>query len=166
MPKYISEALDIALSEIRRNRDEQLKRATELQSRAGVLITASGLAAGLVSATASSGWWLLPIGAFLTAAIFGVLTQTTARHMAIQPDLVFRQANGQNELQFKVDVIEGMISEYQLEENRLSRPRFIALIGAAFFTLAIVLVFGVAAADTFNPVIQEPSRVQIVEDGS
>lgn len=163
MASYSSDALDVVLDEVRRTRSLQSARIDSLRSRAGVQIGASGIAAGLLSSLADSPLWLIPVGMFLAAAVFGTLSILPRTGMTVQPNLVLEQAEGQSALQVKANVIAGIISEYRLQEDKLTWPAVATRIGTALFVLGIVSVALVAVLLMLNPGAAEPMEIRIVE---
>ena len=101
MPTYSSDALDVVLDEVRRVRDLQSTRIDSLRNRAGIQIGASGIAAGLLSSMADSPLWLVPVGAFLIAAICGVLSILPGKGQSVDPLKVYRQADDKDAVQSK-----------------------------------------------------------------
>lgn len=163
MPTYSSDALDVVLDEVRRVRDLQSTRIDSLRNRAGIQIGASGIAAGLLSSMADSPLWLVPVGAFLIAAICGVLSILPGKGQSVDPLKVYRQADDKDAVQVKANVIAGIISEYQVQENKLGWPAVATRIGTGFFVLGIALIAAVAIYSLANPGAAEPIDIRIVE---
>lgn len=144
MAAYSSDALDVLLDEVRRDRDLQSTRIDSLRNRAGIQIGASGIAAGLVASIADNALWLWPIGAFLLAAVFGVLTIMPRSGHMVEPLALFEQAEGERAIQVKANVITAVLSEFQLQESMLRWPAITTRIGTALFLIGIALVALVA----------------------
>jgi MFS family permease len=161
--QYNSDSLDVVLDEVRRARELQSSRMGALRSRAGVLISASGLAAGLVSSVSANGWWLLPLCAFGVAAVLGTLSLVSASAYVVSPRLSFDLAEGTGPTQVKVNTITGIISEFETQEKKSQWQAVFGLLGVSIFLLAVVLLVVVVACQIIHPVTGEPTLVRIVK---
>ncbi len=167
---YSGDALDVVISEVRRTRDLQSSRLGNLRGTASILIGASGIASGLLSAAAENRVWLIPIALFLLAAGFGlaVIWPTSGQH--VQPRLTFEQAAGESATQVKANVAAGIIAEYGTQESRVASRARLITIGAVVFLLGIASIIVVtlttdssAGDEPQRVVIQEPVTVEIHE---
>jgi hypothetical protein len=161
--KYSSPALDVAIAEATRARDTLSARIAALRSRSGILIGASGIAAGLISTTATNGFYALPIAAFLLAAILGVLAIAPGPSDANSAAMVASKVEGKTAFAMKRWVLEMIASEAAAEEKRMTWPAKFDRLGTWTFVLAIVLVLVVSAFPPPQAVSDEPVKVQIVE---
>lgn len=161
MATYSSDALDVVLAEVRRTRDLQSSRLSNLRSTAGILVGASGVAAGLLGAAAANPLWLIPIACYLVAAVLGlaVIWPTSAQH--VQPTRTFQQSESKGATQVKVNVVAGIVAEYNTQEERVElRAGFITW-GAVFFVLGIASIVVLAIIQGVAPGSDQPIRIII-----
>lgn len=162
-PSYSAAALDVALAEASRARSTQSARIAAMRSRAGILIGSSGIAAGLISAVAENSMFLLPIVAFLLAALMGVLSIAPGPSRSNTPATVLEQAEGRTGLQMRLWVLGILSGETAAEELRMKWPARFDRIGTWTFVVAIALV-GFASVHTLvNVPPDRPQQIQIVE---
>jgi hypothetical protein len=161
---YSSAALDVAIAEATRARSTLSDRISALRSRSGILIGASGIAAGLISATSTNPLYALPIAAFLLAAILGVLSIAPGASNANTAATVASRVEGKTAFDMKRWVLEKIASEAAAEEKRMKYPVIFDRIGTWTFVAAIVLVLLTPMLPYTNYSADEPVKITIVED--
>lgn len=165
-PQFSSETLNVVLEEVSRARSLQSQRINNLQSRAGVLVGASGLAAGLISSLSTNLWLIAPMVALFLSALLGILAIAPRSGYGVDPRRVFVDANGKPSREATANVISGIVSEYELQESKLEWPAVFLKAGTLILVCAIGLLVVAALGGTLVGDSTKPIQVEIVEESN
>lgn len=164
---YSDLALKVMLDEASRARQVQSTRIGNMQSRAGFLLGASGLAASLTASAAGTVQGILALTAFAIAVLFALMMITTGRQNLSSPRELLNAGRGLDQHQMSYEVIDAIAIEWDEAEARLKQQEARAQWGVFAFTAGIVfLILHVTSPIEMPQPSEEPIRVIIEQENT
>ena len=121
------------LSEVNDRQDAYERRLQTMDSRAGVLVASSGIAATLISSWDGNGWLTLTIASALCSAILGVLALLPQKSTSRSTSNLREQVYGLSVGRALLDLIDHKIATQSVNEKRIVRKARLLQAGFAIF---------------------------------
>ena len=115
------------------------------------MLGASGLAASLVSAVGTNGWYALAIGCFVFATIYAVKSMAALRVLVMHPVGVIQRLVGKDAYDARVELIKQVRTEYDRAEDGLREVVKHTSTATGWFVAGAVMLFVVSA---LHPLIE------------
>ncbi len=131
--------------------DSYDRRLQGMDTRAGLLIAAAGIAASLAGVRVGNGWMILAIAMLLASAVFGVIALWPGRAQSLSREGIRTEVYGRSEagaLLWLFDMKNAILTH---NETRIVRKARLFQAGAVLFAVAVVFVF--LAATTLHVTI-------------
>lgn len=161
-PEYHLETLSVMTQEATRARQLQSTRIANMHGRAGFLLGASGLAAGLTATQPTTVQELLAMTAFALAALLALLMLIAGTQRLSSPRNLLDAGDGTSAHQLSYEVVDAIAIEWEEGEVRLKKLDFRAQWSVFAFTIGIVLlVLNVTLPVQLPPIPSTPVHVVI-----
>lgn len=134
--RYTTETLLLVHEEVVRGLEAQLQRVAHMQTRAGLLVGSSSVAAALVGSAANSLWWTVPIGLYLIAAVLGVAAVAPGTGSVVNPRKIAEAAGNLDPLNVRHEILKSTVREFEAYTTTLSRQRLWVTAGFIVFIIA------------------------------
>jgi hypothetical protein len=133
--------LRLMQAEVDAQLDSYDRRLQSMDTRAGLLVAAAGIAASLAAARVGNGWMTIAIAMLLASAIFGVVALWPGRAQSLSRDGIRTEVYGRTEagaLLWLFDMKNAILTH---NEARIVRKARLFQAGAVLFAAAVVFVF-------------------------